>query len=277
MRFVLRGKIHRATITERHPDYVGSIVVDSVLLKQTDIWPGERVLVSDADNGARFETYIFEGEPNSGIISVNGGAAHLVNEGDKVIIMAFELTDHPIDPKVIIVDGKNKFVKNMVYGHPSTPETPRSSLVRPSPSSGTKRLRLYSDGGSRGNPGKAAYAFLICSEDDKIVKKGSRFLGTMTNNEAEYHGLIAALKEAVSMGATHVSVTMDSELVVKQVKGEYRMKAENLRPLLDEARDLLKHFAGHDIRNVPRENEMISKADELVNEELDLMSQKTKL
>jgi aspartate 1-decarboxylase len=113
MRFVLRGKIHRATITERHPDYVGSIVVDPDLLRLTDIWPGEKVLVSDADNGSRFETYIFEGVPGSGTISVNGGAAHLVKEGDKVIIMSFELTDHPITPKVIIVDEKNRFVKNL--------------------------------------------------------------------------------------------------------------------------------------------------------------------
>jgi L-aspartate-alpha-decarboxylase len=276
MRFVLRGKIHRATITERHPDYVGSIVVDSVLLKHTDIWPGERVLVSDANNGSRFETYIFEGAPGSGIISVNGGAAHLVKEGDKVIIMAFELTDHPIYPKVIVVDEKNRYVKDMVYGSPSAPSEPqpRQELKM---SIESKKFKLYSDGGSRGNPGKAAYAFLICTEDDKVVKKGSRFLGVMTNNEAEYHGLIAALKEAKELGATDVSVTMDSELVVKQVKGEYQMKAENLRPLLGEARDILAQFANHQIRNVPRENPMITKADELVNEELDLMSQRTKL
>lgn len=113
MRFVLRGKIHRATITERHPDYVGSIVIDPLLLKKTDIWPGEKVLVSDADNGARFETYVFEGKEGSGTISVNGGAAHLVREGDKVIVMSFELTDHPITPKVILVDDKNRYLKDL--------------------------------------------------------------------------------------------------------------------------------------------------------------------
>jgi aspartate 1-decarboxylase len=113
MRFVLRGKIHRATITERHPDYIGSIVIDPILLERTDIWSGEKVLVSDADNGARFETYVFEGERGSGIISVNGGAAHLVREGHKVIIMSFELTDHPIHPKVIFVDEMNRYVKDL--------------------------------------------------------------------------------------------------------------------------------------------------------------------
>ena len=113
MRFVLRGKIHRATITERHPDYIGSIVIDPLLLERTDIWPGEKVLVSDADNGARFETYAFEGERGSGTISVNGGAAHLVKEGHKVIIMSFELTDRPIRPKVIFVDDRNGYVKDL--------------------------------------------------------------------------------------------------------------------------------------------------------------------
>jgi len=274
MRFVLRGKIHRATVTERHPDYVGSIVVDSDLLKRTDIWPGERVLVSDANNGARFETYIFEGAPGSGIISVNGGAAHLVNKGDKVIIMGFELTDHPISPKVILVDEQNRYTKDMLYNTPAAPSEPRQQA--PS-TSGAKKFKLYSDGGSRGNPGKAAYAFMVCTEDDKVVKKGSRFLGTMTNNEAEYRGLIAALKEAKELGATDVSITMDSELVVKQVRGEYQMKAENLRPLLEEVRSVLDQFPRHEIRNVPRENPMIAKADQMVNEELDLMSQRTKL
>jgi aspartate 1-decarboxylase len=113
MRFVLRGEIHRATITERHPDYIGSIVIDPLLLEKTDIWPGEKVLVSDADNGARFETYVFEGERGSGTISVNGGAAHLVKEGHKVIIMSFELTDRPIKPKVIFVDDLNRYVKSL--------------------------------------------------------------------------------------------------------------------------------------------------------------------
>lgn len=113
MRFVLRGKIHRATVTERHPDYVGSIVIDPLLLERTDIWPGERVLVSDANNGARFETYVFLGERGSGTISVNGGAAHLVREGHKVIIMAFELTDTPITPKIILVDENNRYVKDL--------------------------------------------------------------------------------------------------------------------------------------------------------------------
>ncbi|HPD08973.1 MAG TPA: aspartate 1-decarboxylase, partial [Methanomassiliicoccales archaeon] len=104
MRQLLRGKIHRATVTAAEPEYVGSIVIDQDLLERADIWAGERVLVSDVDNGARFETYVVPGRKGSGVISVNGAAAHLVNVGDKVIIMAFELTDRPIPSRVVLVD-----------------------------------------------------------------------------------------------------------------------------------------------------------------------------
>lgn len=113
MRSLLRAKIHRATITEADIEYVGSITIDSSLLEMVDIWPGERVLISDLENGNRFETYVVAREANSGIIGVNGGAARLVNTGDKIIIMAFEITDQPIQPKVILVDDDNRFVRSL--------------------------------------------------------------------------------------------------------------------------------------------------------------------
>lgn len=111
MRLLLRSKIHRATITETEIDYIGSITIDSELLDKSNIWPGEKVLVADIDSGARFETYVVKGEPGSGIIGVNGAAARLVDKGDKVIIMAFEITDSPIEPKIVLVDGENKFLR----------------------------------------------------------------------------------------------------------------------------------------------------------------------
>ncbi|HPT74344.1 MAG TPA: aspartate 1-decarboxylase, partial [Methanomassiliicoccaceae archaeon] len=99
-------------------DYVGSITIDKELLDEADIWPGEKVLVSDLDNGARFETYTVEGEPGSGEICVNGSAAHLVRPGDRVIIMAFEITDRPITPNIVLVDEKNRKVKTLhTIGH----------------------------------------------------------------------------------------------------------------------------------------------------------------
>lgn len=111
MRQLLRGKIHRAVVTETDPNYVGSITIDRDLLERTDIWPGELVLVSDVDNGARFETYVVSAEPGSGTVAVNGAAAYLVEIGHKVIIMAFEIADSPITPKIALIDEKNRFVR----------------------------------------------------------------------------------------------------------------------------------------------------------------------
>lgn len=113
MRCLLRAKIHRATVTDANPDYVGSITIDDELLQRADIWPGEKVLVADVDNGARFETYAVKGEASSGVICVNGSAARLVKKGDKIIIMAFEYSEVPVDPKVVLVDEKNRYVKSI--------------------------------------------------------------------------------------------------------------------------------------------------------------------
>ena len=113
MRYILRGKIHQATVTDANSDYIGSITIDKDLMTRVDIWPGERVLISDINNGNRFETYVLEGKPGSGMIQVNGAAAHLVKKGDKLIIMAFELTDKPISPKIILVNEKNQYKKTL--------------------------------------------------------------------------------------------------------------------------------------------------------------------
>lgn len=114
---VLRAKIHRATITESDVDYVGSITIDRDLLDATGLMPGECVLVADLDNGARFETYIFEGEPGSGVICINGAAARLVNVGDRVIVMAFAYLEpdkaRELRPEVALVDEKNKLTRKL--------------------------------------------------------------------------------------------------------------------------------------------------------------------
>ena len=109
---ILRAKIHRATITEACVDYVGSITIDKDFLDASGILPGECVLVADLTDGQRFETYVFEGEPGSGVICVNGAAARLVDVGDKVIIMAYGYATEEeavnIKPHVVIVDDDNK-------------------------------------------------------------------------------------------------------------------------------------------------------------------------
>ncbi len=107
MRWVLRGKIHRATVTENRLNYAGSITVDAELLERAGIWEGERVQVANVNNGARFETYAILGERGSGIVALNGAAARLCEVGDLVIIMGYELTDEPIEPRIVLVDGAN--------------------------------------------------------------------------------------------------------------------------------------------------------------------------
>ncbi len=115
MRWLLRSKIHRATVTETRLDYEGSITIDEALLEKAGMWNGEKVLIADVNNGNRFETYILPGKRDSGIIAINGAAAHLCKEGDKVIIMGFELTDQPIKANVILVDEKNRASRELVY------------------------------------------------------------------------------------------------------------------------------------------------------------------
>ncbi len=113
MREVLKSKIHRAYVTDANPDYIGSIVIDEDLMDRVDLWNFEKVLVCDITNGNRFETYAIADERGSGVVAVQGAAAHLSERGNCVIIMAFESTDDPIDPKMILVDEKNRFVQNL--------------------------------------------------------------------------------------------------------------------------------------------------------------------
>ena len=108
MRALLRSKLHLATITVANPDYVGSITIDSSLLEAVDLWPGEKVLVVNQTTGVRLETYVIKGDAGSGSIEINGAAAHLVNPGEKVIIMGFELATKPIIAKVILLDENNR-------------------------------------------------------------------------------------------------------------------------------------------------------------------------
>jgi aspartate 1-decarboxylase len=106
---VIKSKIHRATVTDADLDYVGSITIDRDLIERAGLVPGEKVHVWNVTNGQRFETYVMPGERGSGIICVNGAAAHRVRVGDKVIIAAFVLTDEPVEPRMILVDEQNRF------------------------------------------------------------------------------------------------------------------------------------------------------------------------
>ncbi len=109
---MLRAKLHQARVTEADLDYVGSITIDAHLLEQVGMFPHEKVLIANVENGARFETYIIPGEPGSGQIQLNGAAARLVSVGDRLIVMAFNLVDFPPprgwEPRVLVLDGENR-------------------------------------------------------------------------------------------------------------------------------------------------------------------------
>lgn len=113
MRSVLKSKIHKATVTEANLEYVGSITIDEDLIEAVDLWVNERVMVVSNTTGARLETYVIAGPRGSGVICVNGAAAHLINKGEEIIIMGFELVKEPIEPKVILVDKQNRLIKHL--------------------------------------------------------------------------------------------------------------------------------------------------------------------
>ena len=112
LRTMLKSKIHRATVTTADLHYVGSVTVDEDLMAAADLLPGEQVAVVDVTNGARLETYVIPGERGSGVIGINGAAAHLVHPGDLVILIAYGLMDTAeagaYRPKVVFVDEHNK-------------------------------------------------------------------------------------------------------------------------------------------------------------------------
>ena len=114
LRSFMSSKIHKATVTEANLDYVGSITIDADLLDRSGMLPNEKVLVVSNTSGARLETYIIEGERGSGYIGVNGAAAHLIGAGEEVIIVAFTLATEPLEPKAILVDKENKFVRDLI-------------------------------------------------------------------------------------------------------------------------------------------------------------------
>jgi ribonuclease HI len=130
--------------------------------------------------------------------------------------------------------------------------------------------RLFTDGGARGNPGPAAYAFVLEADDGTVLAAEGKMIGVATNNVAEYSGLVAGLAKAVELAVPEVTVMSDSELMVKQMRGEYRIKNAALRDLSIEAARLARQLEKVEYRHVFREHNEL--ADRLVNEALDRAS-----
>lgn len=116
---VLCGKIHNACVTQSNMNYVGSITIDEDLLRATGMYANEFVMIADIDNGARFETYVIKGESGSGIIGINGAAAHLVNVGDRIIIFSMgQLEESKMEAhfsKVVVCDEHNRIAQRLEY------------------------------------------------------------------------------------------------------------------------------------------------------------------
>lgn len=129
------------------------------------------------------------------------------------------------------------------------------------------RRIAYVDGASRGNPGEAAYGVRVCDREGAEIELFGAYLGRQTNNFAEYSGLIAALRWALESGVGELEVRSDSQLMVRQILGQYRVKSASLRPLWEEARQLATRLRSFRILHVRREDNV--EADSMANEILD--------
>src|SRR3989441_272836 len=154
---------------------------------------------------------------------------------------------------------------------PTPPPSPRGkglfgeAHAEPKPAAAAYRINI--DGGSRGNPGPASYGVVIRDGRGEVAAKLKKYIGRATNNVAEYYGLIAALDYAESHGVRAIRIESDSELLVKQMRGQYKVKSEDLRPLFERAQKMSKAFDSFRIEHVYREQNR--EADALANEALD--------
>lgn len=129
------------------------------------------------------------------------------------------------------------------------------------------KLIINTDGGARGNPGPAGIGVVICDEKKRLLSQHNEYIGEATNNVAEYKALILALKKALGLGAKELLIKMDSELVVRQMQGRYKIKEPTLKVLAAEALKIIKHFTQVTFQHIPREQNKA--ADKLVNEAID--------
>ena len=137
------------------------------------------------------------------------------------------------------------------------------------------KVSVFTDGGSRGNPGPSGFGVVIYTENKKILAQISRFIGTATNNEAEYSALVKALswlRDNITINSiTHVTFHSDSQLLVRQMQGKYKVKAPNIRPLFAKATKLLTDLnIDYQFKDIPREDNSL--ADELANQAMDRKS-----
>jgi ribonuclease HI len=139
----------------------------------------------------------------------------------------------------------------------------------------TSHCVIYTDGGARGNPGPAAAGAVILADDGRVLVEISEYLGVATNNVAEYRALLLALQRAIDEGCREADICMDSELIVRQLNGQYRVKDAKIIPLHAKARHLLRQFDVANLTHVRREQNQL--ADKLVNAALDAAAEQRRL
>jgi ribonuclease HI len=146
-------------------------------------------------------------------------------------------------------------------------KAPRKTAKKTAGKTAGPKLVAYADGASRGNPGKAACAVIILDKKDEELLRRSKTLGRTTNNVAEYEGVLYALELAGLLGASELELRIDSELVVRQINGQYKVKHPSLQPLFEKTRARMKKFIRVTVKHIPRKEN--KNADELANAELD--------
>ena len=132
----------------------------------------------------------------------------------------------------------------------------------------SKKLYLYTDGGSRGNPGPSGIGVVIFDSNKNKIKEVFKYIGEATNNVAEYTALVSGLEEALALKATDVVIYMDSELLAKQLNGEYKVKDANMKAFFDESLSLFKNFNSFEVKHIERAKN--KEADKLVNKAINL-------
>ncbi len=131
------------------------------------------------------------------------------------------------------------------------------------------QIRIYTDGGARGNPGPAAIGIVICDQDDRIIKEYKEYIGVATNNQAEYRAIIKGLKMATHLACDRILCISDSELIIRQLNNEYRVKNLELKALFNEVKRIILHFQKVEFEHRMRMSGLLKRADQLVNEILD--------
>jgi ribonuclease HI len=178
------------------------------------------------------------------------------------------LQKHPGLSRSQIVDCLGRAAREDSTLEPVT--APRSSAPKATPArapGALERVKVFSDGAARGNPGPAGAGAVILASDGTTVARLGRYLGEATNNFAEYHGLLLGLRHALDLGARELQIYADSQLMIRQLGGQYRVRNAGLRPLFDEALRLLRSFQKYELHHIPREQN--SAADEMSNRAID--------